>query len=291
MKKTIFIILITFTFLLTSCENNEPEPSGTEYLDKQILVDDLISYVSDVINNDHLIEYINTNYSNNKLTNETYNNYLNNAKNHLLELEKNKYINIYNLDENYFDNINEITLIYPYVAINEETIKKLSYEYDLNYINDNYKIASNNEYILLNSNFELVQSDLLINEQLINQLNLEPKNKETDDNKYLLYLVNKSNVYEIILHEKNNSPYIFNAFVYTDFSEDVVIITEPKDGILNVSEGNLDPNYFEVIDNKIIIDKDYLRDLFNDGRDDFIFGISFVAGNHHILRMLFINKD
>jgi len=286
MKRLLYLLVVLiFAFVLISCKktNNEDDDN---YLDKKIIVNELKDYVSGVLNNEHLIDYIESSYSNLQLTDDTYPNALKEAKEALFNLEKELLIGLAGLESNYFAEISDINYLYPYAAIKNSELTQIIYNFNKEYLDEDYLITlhNNDPYYMFNDDFELISNDLFITEQLLNSL-------VKQDNKYHLFVVSKSNTYKITLKEiGEGKPYIINPNIYSDFSDDVVIILEMMGGELSISDTNLNNDYYTIDDNQIIINKDYLKGLFLDDRKSFIFGISIYLNNTYYLETIHIIK-
>ncbi len=285
MKKSYyFVLLVMFSFMLTSCKDE----SDNNYLDKNIIVEELNSYVADVLINEHLISFIEDNYSNLNLTVDTYDEAVNDAKEALFALEKETLISLFSLDELFLDEIDDINRLYPYVAINHLDLTSIIYKFNLDLLNESYKISLNddNPYYLFNSELLPLTSNLEIKEDLLSNL-------VKTDNKYFLYIVSKTYTYKISLTEvKDDMPYVINPNIYSDFVEDVVIMFEALGGVLEISGDTFRSQDYQIENGKLIIDKTFLQDLFTDGRKDFYFAVNISLGSDIYIEMIrIIAKD
>lgn len=241
MKKfVVSALLLIFSFILIACGDNG---QVIEDKDKQAL----LTYVNDVIDNEHLITYIN-NLNDIKDINE--------IKISLFSIEKHRVIKEELQEDEFFNNITNINLLYPYSKVKTETeMTNLNYNYNKDKLKDEYQITLNNneKFLILNDEFELINASSLKLKDIINSPLIGNQ----------LYIVSKTNVYNITLNEITENPYIVNTITYTSLEEDVIIYIEHLGGTISLTV--IDESNYQTNENKLIINKEYLISEFDRG--------------------------
>lgn len=241
MKKLIASTLILiFGFILIACDDNG---QVIEDKDKQTL----LTYVNDVIDNEHLITHIN---------NLNDFNDIDEIKINLFNLEKQRVNNEELQEDEFFNNITDINLLYPYSRVKTEIeMTNLNYNYNKDRLKDEYQINLNNNerFLMINDEFELINQSSLKLEDIINNPLIGNR----------LYIVSKTNVYNVTLNEITENPYVINTITYSSLEEDVIIYVEHFGGTINLTA--IDGSNYQTNENKLIIDKEYLISEFDRG--------------------------
>lgn len=284
MKKSLSIILLLLlSIFLIGCNKKD-----NKYIDNNVLINDLNNHIENVLNNEHLKTYIFNTYNKTKILKQDYNKELNKAFVALFNYEKTRLIDLYDLTNDYFNDINDINDLYPYVMFKDGDFISINYNFNhlkLEEESFNLGLIINNKYYMYNSNFEKLENDLTIDSSFISSL-------IKDIDKYYLYIISSAKSYKIVLREIiDNKPYIINPNVYSNFSSDVIVYLNSLQGIVTIPEGNISSDNYEIINNTIIIDKDFLIEKFKDGRESFVFGINIYYENTYYLQTIHIMSD